>query len=67
MFLEHQEILNPRIIKFSEGSCDIEFWSNDCFAITGKITFKWILKYKAVLLNCTNISQYCCFYFILIK
>jgi len=55
---------NQHIRMISEESCDTEDWSNDAkkisYAITGiHFGFKCI---KTVILNCNNISQYCCFY-----
>ncbi len=53
----------------SEGSCDN--WSNGCWKFSVAIIeinyyiFEKILNIsKAVVLNCNNISQYYCFYFI---
>ncbi len=55
----------------SEGSCDIEDWSNGCwkfsFALTG-INYIIHIYYiqiegSSFLLNCNYISQYNCFYF----
>ncbi len=48
----------------SEGSCDIEDWSNDAensALITG-IHFYNVYREKNIILNYNNISQFCCFY-----
>jgi len=54
----------------SEGSCDTEDWSNDAENSAShnrnKLHFK-IFSERKVILNCTNISQYYCFYCILIE
>ncbi len=53
----------------SEGSCDTEDWSNDAensALITGKnYIWKYIQNYN--FFNFNNISQYYCFYWILIQ
>ncbi len=56
----------------SEVSCDTEYRSNDAenSALITRINYiyiKQILKYKTVILNCNNISQYYCFYVIFNK
>ncbi len=57
---------NQHIRIISEGSCDIEDWSNDAknSALHHRNTlhFKCILKYKTVILNYNNISQHYSFY-----
>jgi len=61
-------IINRNI---SEGSCDTEAWSYDAenSALTSQeyFTFYTILKWKMVILNCNNISQYFRFYCIFVK
>ncbi len=47
----------------SEGSCDTEDWSNDAENSALHQRYKLHLKYfkvENVILNCNNISQYCC-------
>ncbi len=51
----------------SEGSCDTKDWSimdaeNSSLPHRNKLHFKIYLKYKTVVLNCNNISQYCCIF-----
>ncbi len=45
----------------SEGSCDIEDWSNDAENTALHHMNKWfffLIKKETVILNCSNISQY---------
>ncbi len=63
-YFEHQIYILKLIIHNEYDFCNI--WSNEDLVLPSQqwITFKKILKYKTVILNCNNISQYYCFYFI---
>ncbi len=54
---------NQHIRMISEGSCDTEDWSNDCWKFSFAITGINVLQYKSYL-NCNNISHYYWFYHI---
>ncbi len=50
----------------SEGSCDIEDWGNDvensALRHRNKLHLKIYYNEKKVILNCSNNTQYYCFY-----